>query len=60
MSQAVAITAVGMVTGVGLNAPASCAAIRAAIDNFQETRFMDDGGEWIMGCSVPLEKTVAR
>lgn len=56
MTQPVAITAVGMVTGVGLNAPASCAAIRCAIDNFQETRFMDDGGEWIMGCSVPLEQ----
>lgn len=56
MSQPVAITAVGMVTGVGLNAPASCAAIRCAIDNFQETRFMDEGGEWIMGCSVPLEQ----
>lgn len=51
-----AITATGMVTGVGLNAPASCAAIRSAIDNFQETRFMDNGGEWIMGCAVPLEQ----
>lgn len=49
-----AITGVGMVTGVGLNAPASCAAIRCAIDNFQETRFVDNGGEWIMGCEVPL------
>ena len=49
-----AITGVGMVTGVGLNAPASCAAIRCAIDNFQETRFIDNGGEWIMGCEVPL------
>lgn len=49
-----AITGVGMVTGAGLNAPASCAAIRCAIDNFQETRFMDKGGEWIMGCEVPL------
>ena len=26
----------GMVTGVGLNGPASCAAIRCAINNFQE------------------------
>jgi 3-oxoacyl-[acyl-carrier-protein] synthase-1 len=51
-----AITGVGMVTGVGLNAPATCAAIRCAIDNFQETRFMDKGGEWIMGCEVPLEQ----
>lgn len=51
-----AITEAGMVTGVGLTAPASCAAIRCAIDNFQETRFMDKGGEWIMGCEVPLEQ----
>jgi 3-oxoacyl-[acyl-carrier-protein] synthase-1 len=51
-----AITGVGMVTGVGLNAPASCAAIRCALDNFQETRFMDSGGEWLMGCEVPLEQ----
>ena len=51
-----AITASGMVTGVGLNAPASCAAIRCAIDNFQETRFIDRGGEWIMGCEVRLEQ----
>ena len=51
-----AITDVGMVTGVGLNASASCAAIRCALDNFQETRFMDSGGEWIMGCEVPLEQ----
>lgn len=50
------ITGTGMVTGVGLNATASCAAIRCAIDNFQETRFMDSGGEWIMGCEVPLEQ----
>ncbi|MGH8762701.1 MAG: hypothetical protein ACREUR_05645 [Nitrosospira sp.] len=52
-----AITGTGMVTGVGLNAPASCAAIRCAIDNFQETRFMDKGGEWIMGSEVPLEQS---
>ncbi|MDD5461288.1 MAG: hypothetical protein PHG00_06605 [Methylococcales bacterium] len=51
-----AITGTGMVTGVGLNAPATCAAIRCALDNFQETRFMDSGGEWIMGCEVPLEQ----
>ena len=52
----IAITGTGMVTGVGLNASASCAAIRCAIDNFQETRVMDNGGEWIMGCGVPLEE----
>lgn len=52
----VAITATGLVTGVGLDSASSCAAIRAAIDNFQETRFVDSGGEWIQGCEVPLEK----
>jgi len=54
--QPLAILASGMVTGVGLSAPASCAAIRCAINNFTETRFMDDGGEWIIGSQVPLEK----
>jgi len=51
-----AILAAGMVTGVGLNAPSSCAAIRCAVDNFSETRFMDNGGEWIIGSQVPLEQ----
>jgi len=50
------IIAAGMVTGVGLDAPSSCAAIRCAIDNFSETRFMDKGGEWIIGSQVPLEQ----
>jgi 3-oxoacyl-[acyl-carrier-protein] synthase-1 len=51
-----AITATGMVTGVGLSAPATCAAIRCALDNIQETHFRDSTGEWIMGCEVPLEQ----
>ncbi|MEN8178386.1 MAG: hypothetical protein ABFS39_07145 [Pseudomonadota bacterium] len=54
--QPLAIIDSGMVTGVGLTSAVSCAAIRCAIDNFQETRFMDKGGEWIMGCEVPLEE----
>jgi 3-oxoacyl-[acyl-carrier-protein] synthase-1 len=45
-----------MVTGVGLNAPATCAAIRAAINRFVETRFIDRGGEWLMGCPVSLDR----
>jgi 3-oxoacyl-[acyl-carrier-protein] synthase-1 len=45
-----------MVSGVGLNASASCAAIRCGINNAQETRFIASGGEWIMGSSVPLER----
>lgn len=51
----VAIIGAGMMTGVGLTAPASCAAIRCAIDNFSETRFMARGGDWIIGSAVPLE-----
>ncbi len=50
----IAILASGMVTGVGLDSVSSCAAIRCAIDNFSETRFMDQGGEWIIGSQVPL------
>jgi 3-oxoacyl-[acyl-carrier-protein] synthase-1 len=50
-----AVIASGMVTGVGLSAPASCAAMRCAIDSFGETRYMDGGGEWIIGSQVPLE-----
>jgi 3-oxoacyl-[acyl-carrier-protein] synthase-1 len=44
----------GMATAVGLTAPASCAAIRARLDGFRETRFMALGGAWIVGAEVPL------
>jgi 3-oxoacyl-[acyl-carrier-protein] synthase I len=44
----------GLMTPVGLGTAASCAAIRAAIDNFQETRFIARGGDWIIGAEVPL------
>jgi len=54
--QPVSILASGMVTGVGLTSAATCAAIRCAVSNFTETRFMDKGGEWIMGAQVPLEQ----
>ena len=56
MVQPLEVASVGMVNGVGLYAEASCAAIRCAIDNFQETRFMEKGGEWIIGSEVPLER----
>ncbi len=51
----VSIMASGMVTSVGLTAPSTCAAIRCGINNFQETKFMDQTGEWIAGGEVPLE-----
>lgn len=52
----VAIASSGLVTSVGLTAPAACAAIRAGITNHTETRFIGSDGEWIMGAQVPLEK----
>ncbi len=55
-SQPIAIKSTGLVTSVGLSAPATCAAIRAKISNPTETRFIDSGGEWIMAHQVPLEK----
>ncbi|SEP71902.1 3-oxoacyl-[acyl-carrier-protein] synthase-1 [Azotobacter beijerinckii] len=53
---AVCILGAGLVSAVGLDAPSSCAAIRGALDNFRETRFIDQGGEWLIAASVPLEQ----
>lgn len=54
MTGSLAIVSTGMSTGVGLSAPASCAAIRAGITGFAETKFIDQGGKWILGSQVPL------
>jgi 3-oxoacyl-[acyl-carrier-protein] synthase-1 len=51
----IVVSRTGMVTGVGLDAATSCAAIRGAIDNFQQTAFRDRNGEWVMGCEVALQ-----
>ncbi len=51
----VAIHASGMTTAIGLTAPATCAALRARLDNFTETRFISRDGVWVMGAEVPLE-----
>ena len=53
-----AVLATGMISGVGLDSPSSCAAMRCAIDGFAETRFMDRGGEWIVGSAAPLDPPV--
>lgn len=50
---ALAIHRVGLVTGVGLSAPAACAAMRCGLTSFVETRFMF-AGEWLFGCPAPL------
>ncbi|MER8886168.1 beta-ketoacyl synthase N-terminal-like domain-containing protein [Mesorhizobium sp. M0500] len=56
MRPALDILSVGMVTAVGLDAPSACAAIRAGIDGFQETRFKDENDEWLIGAPVPLPR----
>lgn len=50
------IRASGMVTAVGLDAASSCAAIRARLDGFTETRFLGPGGEWLIGAPVALPR----
>ncbi len=50
------ILSIGMVTAVGLDAPSSCAAMRARLDGFQETRFIGAGGDWLVGAPVPLPR----
>ncbi len=49
-----AVKACGMTSAIGLDAPSSCAALRARLDNFQETRFISRDGDWILGAEVPL------
>lgn len=56
MAPSLSIAGMGMVTGVGLGAASSAAAIRCGINNFRESAFMDDAGEWIQTCEVPLDE----
>lgn len=56
MSASLDIVSAGMVTAVGLDAPSACAAMRARLDGFQETRFLGSGGEWLIGAPVPLPR----
>jgi 3-oxoacyl-[acyl-carrier-protein] synthase-1 len=51
-----AVLGVGLVSGVGLTAEESCAAIRCGINNFQETRFIGSNGDWLVGSAVELEE----
>jgi len=52
----IAIQRTGLVTSVGLSAPASCAAFRAKLTNPSETRFVDSAGNWIMAHTVALDQ----
>lgn len=56
MSRPLHVRACGMVTAVGLDAAASCAAMRARLDGFAETRFIGPGGAWLVGGAVPLPR----
>ncbi|WP_086998841.1 beta-ketoacyl synthase N-terminal-like domain-containing protein [Rhizobium sullae] len=56
MSVPIDIVSVGMVTAVGLDTPSACAAMRARLDGFQETRFLGSGGGWLIGAPVPLPR----
>lgn len=54
--QALAIARTGLVTAVGLSAPAACAAIRAKVTRPSATRFQDANRAWMSACQVPLSR----
>lgn len=51
-----AVLRAGLVTSVGLTAPASCAAIRAKVSNPTETRCVDSSDDWIMAHQVLTDR----
>lgn len=51
----VSILGTGLVTAVGLSAPASCAAFRSKLTNPTETDFIDAAGDRIMAHQVELD-----
>lgn len=55
-NKAIAIQRTGLVTSVGLSAPAACAAFRAKLTNPSQTHFIDSRGAWIMAHEVPLDQ----
>jgi len=52
------INASGLVSNVGLCRSSTLAAYRAQLANFNETRFKDKNGEWLLGAEIPLELPV--
>lgn len=56
MTAPIDIASIGMVTAVGLDAPSACAAMRARLDGFQETRFVGPDGTGLIGAPVPLPR----
>ncbi|UVK38455.1 3-oxoacyl-ACP synthase [Mesorhizobium sp. AR10] len=56
MSASLDIISIGMVTAVGLDALSACAAMRARLDGFQETRFVLPNDGRLIGAPVPLPR----
>ncbi|RUX50224.1 3-oxoacyl-ACP synthase [Mesorhizobium sp. M4A.F.Ca.ET.020.02.1.1] len=56
MSASLDIESIGMVTAVGLDAPSSCAAMRARLDGFQETQFIGAKATALIGAPVTLPR----
>lgn len=52
----IALLKAGLVTSVGLSAPATCAAVRAKIANPGETRYSDGSGRWLLAHQVSLPR----
>ena len=48
-----AVRSTGMVCALGLNAPASCAAVRARLTRFEQSLFHDRAGKRIVAASAP-------
>lgn len=55
-AQPLAVVGTGLVTSVGLSAPAACAAIRAGLTNPVQTHFIDAAGEMLMSHPVQLDR----
>ncbi|WP_437594319.1 hypothetical protein [Sorangium sp. So ce1000] len=49
----IAVVSSGVVCSVGLSTAAACAAIRASIDSFKETEFVDRLGHPLLGAAIP-------
>ncbi|ODT06062.1 MAG: 3-oxoacyl-ACP synthase [Mesorhizobium sp. SCN 65-20] len=60
MTAGPAVFACGMVTAVGLDAPSTCAAMRAHLDGFRETGFQSGPDEPVVGAPVPLEEMLGE
>jgi 3-oxoacyl-[acyl-carrier-protein] synthase-1 len=52
----IAVRSTGLVTSVGLSAPAACAAMRCKLANPSESRFIDPSGEFLLVHNVQLEE----